>query len=215
MFSTIHVTSDASIHGNGQNSQAFLSASMDNVKFLGECWNFQVIFCWHPWINRKAGCGAPPETADLCRLSTLSWLNMLGTPRPGTEVSRALRARNPKRVRKQSKSVSRGIKPQGAPESPKSAPCVFGLFSNSVAHSLLPEGPGRPFGFFADSFGIPGPKGTGDVCAWPGGSQSWLSKDKSARDSEETVPLVICCWALGALQFTAICVLVVSGQEPV
>ena len=59
----------------------------------------------------------------------------LGTPRPGTEVSRALRARNPKRVRK------------GVPG---------------------PPAPGRPFGPFSDSFGVPGPKGPGDLGSVPG-----------------------------------------------
>ena len=43
----------------------------------------------------------------------------LGTPRPGTEGSRA---RNPKRVRKESERVCRGLRPWRAPESPKSAP---------------------------------------------------------------------------------------------
>ena len=63
---------------------------------------------------------------------------LLGTPWPGTEVSRALRARNTKRVRKSVPEV------RGAPESPKSAPrspkrvqsCFFGLFSDFGAHFL-------------------------------------------------------------------------------
>ena len=55
--------------------------------------------------------------------------------------------------------------------------CVFGLFSDSVAHSLgtlgLP-GAGRPFGLFSDSFGVLGRlQGPGDLCAWSGGSQMY------------------------------------------
>ena len=34
-----------------------------------------------------------------------------------------------------------------------------------------PEAPGHPFVLFSDSFGVPGPKGPGDLCARPGGSQ--------------------------------------------
>ena len=106
----------------------------------------------------------------------------LGTPRPGTEVSRALRARHPKRVRKESARVCRGLRSQGAPESPKSAPGVrkeskkrsFGLFFDSfrtpgrtlwVLWGLGPEALAHPFGLFR---GLPGPS---DLCAWPWGSQ--------------------------------------------
>ena len=40
----------------------------------------------------------------------------LGTPQPGTEVSRALRARNPKRVRKEFERVSQGARPRRVPK---------------------------------------------------------------------------------------------------
>ena len=91
----------------------------------------------------------------------------LGTPRPGTECSRALRARNPKRVRKESERVPQGLRPRGAPESPKSAPRSptrvqkrrFGPFLDSfrapwrTLRGLWGSGPGAPFrtllGFWA------------------------------------------------------------------
>ena len=54
-----------------------------------------------------------------CTPPPLNYVGMqaaLGNPRPGTECSRALRARNPKRVRKESASlrVSRGLRPRRA-----------------------------------------------------------------------------------------------------
>ena len=93
----------------------------------------------------------------------------LGTPGPGTECSRALRARNPKRVRKESERVSQGLRPRGAPESPKSAPRSpkrvqkhsFGLFLDSF------RTPGRTLRGLWSSLG---PKGPGALCARPGGS---------------------------------------------
>ena len=87
--------------------------------------------------------------------------------------------KSPKRVRK-------GVLPRGAPESPKSAPrspkrvqkrspklrfwTLFGLRGALFADMGLP-GAGHPFGLVSDSFGVPGPKGSGDLCAWSGGSQ--------------------------------------------
>ena len=99
----------------------------------------------------------------------------LGTPRPGTEVSRALRARNPKRVRKGVPASEPQSRKKCAPESEKSPKrvrsCVFGLSSDSVVHSWGLPALGHPLGLFLDSFGVPAPKGPGDPCAWPGGSQ--------------------------------------------
>ena len=46
------------------------------------------------------------EYADLQTLMPVREGPKVGTPRPGTEVSRALWARNPKRVRKESERVS-------------------------------------------------------------------------------------------------------------
>ena len=88
------------------------------------------------------------------------------------EVSRA---RNPKRVQKESERVSQRLWPSGAPESPKSAPwspkrvqkeseAVF-LDSFRTAGRTLwglwgsrgPEALGHPFGLFSDSFRVPGP----------------------------------------------------------
>ena len=127
-------------------------------------------------------CDPPRPGRGVEALGTLE----LGTRRPGTEVSRALRAQNPKRVRKESERASRGLRPRRGPRVPKEcAPesekspktqlrTFFGLFSDSVAHSLgtlgLPRA-GPPFGLFSDSFGVPGPKGPGDLCAWSAGSQ--------------------------------------------
>ena len=96
----------------------------------------------------------------------------LGTPPPGTEGSRALRARNPKRVRKDRKGVPGPLAP-GSPRFPKSAPRSpkrvqersFGLFLDSFrtpGRTLGDFGapaPGHPYGLFSDSFGVPGPKG--------------------------------------------------------
>ena len=83
--------------------------------------------------------------------------------------------------------MSRGLRPRGAPESPKSAPRSpkrvqkrsFGLFLDSFRTpgrtlwglwgSPGPEAPGHPFGLFSDSFGVPGPKGPGALCARRGG----------------------------------------------
>ena len=99
---------------------------------------------------------------------------MLGTPRPGTECSRALRARNPKRVRKK---VRKGV-PRPEPQSPqrvrpgvrkesKKSPklrfwALFGLRGALFGDSRAPRGrrPGTPSRTFLDSFGLPGPKTT-------------------------------------------------------
>ena len=94
----------------------------------------------------------------------------LGTLRPGTEVSRALRARNPKESEKSPKGCPAPGSPRvpkesatGSEKSPKTQlRTLLGLFSDSVVDSLgtlgLP-GAGHPFGLFSDSFGAPGPKG--------------------------------------------------------
>ena len=113
---------------------------------------------------------------------------VLGTPRPATEGFRALRAWDPKRVRKGSERVPRSLRPRGAPESPKSAPrspkrvqkSSFGLFLDSFRTpgrtlrglwgSPKPEAPGHPFGLFSDSFGVPGPKRPEALCSRLGGS---------------------------------------------
>ena len=75
-------------------------------------------------------------------------------PGRAQRAPRALRARNPKRVRKESVRVSRALRPQGsprvlkecAPESEKSRKrvrsCLFGLSSDFGAHG--PKGPGSP-----------------------------------------------------------------------
>ena len=88
---------------------------------------------------------------------------VLGTPRPGTEVSRALRARNPK---ESEKSLKGGPAP-GSPRVPKECAtesekspkrvrsCVFGLFSDSGANFLGTLGPPRgrrPRNTLSDSF---------------------------------------------------------------
>ena len=87
---------------------------------------------------------------------------------------------------KESEKSPKGCPAPGSPRVPKECAtesekspkrvrsCVFGLFSDFVVHSLgtlgLP-GAGHPFGLFSDSFGVPGPKGPGDLCAWSGRSQ--------------------------------------------
>ena len=89
---------------------------------------------------------------------------------------------------KESERVSRGLWPQGpkecAPESEKSLKrvrtCVFGLFSDSGAHSLgtlgLPgaSGPGTPFRTLFGLFWGSGPEGPGSpLCQAGGGSKCW------------------------------------------
>ena len=72
--------------------------------------------------------------------------------------------------------------------------CVFGLFSDSVAHSLgtlgLP-GAGHPFGLFSDSFGVPGLKGPGNLCAWSGGSQVKGALKYRIETSKHKINLVV------------------------
>ena len=105
-------------------------------------------------------------------------------------VSRALRAQNPGRVRKESgkstpgqgpKSAQR-VRPGVSKESEKSLKSdfrtLFGLFRDSGAHSLgtfgtLPRG--TLSGLFSDSSGVPGPKGPGDP-VWGGADRKTFSK---------------------------------------
>ena len=110
-----------------------------------------------------------------------------GPPRPATEGSRALRARDPQRVRRVRKgapgppaSGSPRVPEECAPESEKSPKRVrsfwtlFGLRGALFGDSGAPRGPeasGHPFGLFSDSLGVPGPKGLGALCSRPGGSQ--------------------------------------------
>ena len=108
---------------------------------------------------------------------------VLGTPRPGTEVSWALRARNRKRVRKESERVSR----PGEPQSPqrvrhgvrkkvrKESEAAFSDSFRTPWRTLwgLWGCPGRDT--LSDSFrtfAVPGPKGPGHLCAWSGHSQT-------------------------------------------
>ena len=101
----------------------------------------------------------------------MKFLRELGTPRPGTEVSRALRARNPKRVRKESERVSR----PGEPQSPQCAAVQkrsFGLVLDSFRTPWrtlwgLWGSPGRDT--LSDSFRTL--LGPGDLCAWSARSQ--------------------------------------------
>ena len=72
-------------------------------------------------VKRSGPFGEPPDSERSTFLRSFP-TQRLGTPRPGTEVSRTLRDWNPKRDRKESERVSRGLWPWGAPESPKSAP---------------------------------------------------------------------------------------------
>ena len=65
----------------------------------------------------------------------------MGTPRPGTEVSRALQARNPERVRKESERVSR----HGEPQSPQ-----------RVRHGVRKESTNSPKLRFWTLFGLRG-----------------------------------------------------------
>ena len=100
---------------------------------------------------------------------------MLGTPRPGTECSRALRARNPKRVRKESERVPRGLRLRGAPESPKSAPRSPKRVQKESEVAFLDSfrTPGRTrrgtlIGLSSDSFGVR-PEGPGSTLCQAGG----------------------------------------------
>ena len=80
--------------------------------------------------------------------------------------------------------MSRGLWPRRALESPKSAPrspkrvkkeseAVFLDSFRTPGRTLRGLlGSGHPFGLFSDSFGVPGPKGPGALCARPGSSQN-------------------------------------------
>ena len=115
------------------------------------------------------------------------------TPRPGTEGSRALRARNPKRVQKESVRVSRGLRPRKPPpqspqrvrpgvrkESKKSPKLRFwtllfglrgALFGDSGGGASGAGGLGTPLRTLFGLFWGSGPEGPGSpLCARPGGS---------------------------------------------
>ena len=103
------------------------------------------------------------------------------------------------RTPKKSGKSPKGSSGPGEPQSPqrvrhgvrkkskKQLRTLFGLFSDSVAHSSPgPEAPGHPFGLCSDSFGIP----RRGLCARLGGSQPWKNKhlradihDPNARTS--------------------------------
>ena len=122
----------------------------------------------------------------------------LGTPWPGTEVSRALRARNPKRVRKESDRVSRPGEPQspqrvryGVRKESKNAASdsfwsLFGLRGALFGDSGAPRAGARFRTLFGDFFGVPGPKGPGHLCAWPGRSQPWSTPNLPAHSRGST-----------------------------
>ena len=88
--------------------------------------------------------------------------------------SRALRARNPKRVRKESDRVRPGVRKESEKSPKLRSWTLFGLQGALLGDSWAPRGlraPGHPFELFLGSFGVPGPKGPGALCARPGGSQ--------------------------------------------
>ena len=118
---------------------------------------------------------------DPSRGSWLPTLLDLRKPPPATEPFRGLRARNPKRVKNESKKCLPDPPVPGAQkvrkESKKSQKWPFltrfWLFFDSFRTfgPLGPEGPGALFWLVFDSFGIPGPKAPKWLCSWWGLSQ--------------------------------------------
>ena len=109
---------------------------------------------------------------------------LLSWERPG-QAQRSLGPFGPG-TPKESEKSPQGCPAPGGPRVPKECATeseknpktqlrtLFGLFPDSVAHSLGtlgPPGAGHPCGLFSDSFEVPGPKGPRDLCAWPGHSQ--------------------------------------------
>ena len=129
------------------------------------------------------GGGVKPNLVDKNFMDTQTFLIKLAIGPAPHRVSRALRARNPRRVRKESgkstpgqgpKSAQR-VRPGVSKESEKSLKSdfqtLFGLFRDSGAHSLgtfgaLPRG--TLSGLFSDSSGVPGPKGPGSTLCGAG-----------------------------------------------
>ena len=119
-----------------------------------------------------------PQALDYLQCASLETNSCRAKIRIGParhRVSRALWARNPGRVRKESRKSPLGRDPQSprrvrpgvAKESEKSPKpdfrTLFGLFCDSGAHPS-----GTLSGLFSDSSGVPGPKGPGDPV--PGGA---------------------------------------------
>ena len=110
------------------------------------------------------GCGE----GFCCSASQYGWgrggVVELGTPRPGTECSRALRARNPKRVRKESERVS-GASGPGKPQIPRRVrPGVRKESKNAASDSFW----WTLFGLRGALFGDSGaPRGRRCVCVCP------------------------------------------------
>ena len=129
-------------------------------------------------------------------------------PRPGTGCSRALWARNRKRVRKgvprPPAPGSSRVREECAPESEKSPKrvrsCVFGLFSDSGGHSSgtvgLPGagGPGTPFRTLFGLFWGSGPEGPGSTLCQAGGFPNFggdvlgLLYKKNNRKKAQNIP---------------------------
>ena len=105
-------------------------------------------------------------------------------PRPPlTGVSRALRARNPERVSKESPKSLPGPSGPGvqkvsetvSKQSPESQNRLFrdsGDCFETVSDTFWTPGPEGPDRLFGDSFGIPGPEGPGDSCKGRPGLQA-------------------------------------------
>ena len=155
------------------------------------------------WITFIGPLGTPPGGLRTPKVNLC-----LGTPPPGTEGSRALRARNPKRVRKESVRVS-GASGSGETQSPQRVrPGVRKESKNAASDSFRTPGC-TLWGVWAP----PGPLGPspGALCARPGGSQifvlffswpeqgrsEWFATNRKSQPNDircmQTLPVQPCC----------------------
>ena len=80
--------------------------------------------------------------------------------------------KSPKRVRKgvplrgaqSPQKVRHGVRKESKNAALDFFGTLFGLCGALFGDSGAPRGGGHPFGLFSDSFGVPGPKGPGDLC---------------------------------------------------
>ena len=135
----------------------------------------------------------------------------LGTPQPSTELSRALRARNPKRVQKEPERVSRPGEPQspqrvrhGVRKESKKSPklrfwtrfgpklrfwTLFGLHGGLFGDSGAPRG-GTPFRTLFGLFWGSGPEGPGKALCLARGfiimDTAWEERKSSKAGCKDT-----------------------------
>ena len=114
----------------------------------------------------RNGCGTAGRRAGPKRFKFVTTTIVLGYRPPLRGVSRALRARNPRRVSRGRKAPGSKKCPKQSRKSLRSLKTVFFETPESLPRlfrTLLgPWGRNAPGDSFGDSSGIPGPKGPGD-----------------------------------------------------